>query len=78
MGTVVNLFREAAFGPEATRVMGEAFEMARRSLHDTGQPEIVQEVLAKRIIDLARKGERDPQKLCEGALRALGLDSPPN
>ena len=40
-------------------------------LHDRGQPDIVNEVIAERIISLAKKGERDPDKLCEGALVAL-------
>jgi hypothetical protein len=30
--------------------------------------------LAKRIIDAAKKGERDPQRLCAKALDALGLN----
>jgi hypothetical protein len=30
--------------------MGEAFEAACRALHDTGRPQIVYDVIAKRII----------------------------
>jgi len=67
------LFQEAAFGPEVTQMMGEAFDLACQSLHDSGQPKTVQEVLAQRIIDFARRGIRDPRKLCEEALRSLGL-----
>jgi hypothetical protein len=39
--------------------MGEAFDDACKELHDTGQPPIVYEVIAKRIIDAAKNGERD-------------------
>ena len=70
---VARYFQEAAFGPEVTAILGDAFDRAHRSLHDSGQPEIVNEVIAKRIIDLARRGERDPKILCEEALAALGL-----
>jgi hypothetical protein len=70
---VAHLFQEAAFEPAVTAILSEAFERARRSLHDSGQPEIVHEVLAKRIIEIARAGERDPRKLCEEALAAFGL-----
>jgi hypothetical protein len=28
--------------------------------------------VAKLIIDLAKNGERDPQKLCDGTLKILG------
>jgi len=73
MGAVVELFRDAAFDPEAVKVLSVAFEKARKSLHDKGQPEIVQEVIARRLIACAQRGERDPDKLCEEALTALGL-----
>jgi hypothetical protein len=63
----------AAFDDYATRVMGEAFDSARKELHDTGQPEIVYEVIAKRIIDEAKKGERDPLRLRNAALAGLRL-----
>ncbi|MGA9562127.1 MAG: hypothetical protein WBR32_13905, partial [Pseudolabrys sp.] len=29
-------------------------------------------MIAERIIALAKQGERDPDKLCDGALKALG------
>ena len=45
---------------ETTRLLGEAFDAARAALHDRGQPEIVYEIVAKRIIEAAKKGERDP------------------
>jgi hypothetical protein len=41
------------------------------SLHDAGQPNIVKEVIAKRIISLARNGERDPDRLCDETLKTL-------
>jgi hypothetical protein len=71
--SVVQLFQEAAFGPELTRLMGDAFERASRSLHDSGQPELIKEVLAKRIIDAVRRGMRDPRELCMEATKGLGL-----
>jgi hypothetical protein len=38
-----------------------------------GEPSVVQEVIANRIIELAKTGERHPQVLCDRALEALGL-----
>jgi hypothetical protein len=58
--------------------MGEAFDMARRSLHDKGQPFVVQEIIAKRIIDIAATGERRPDILAQQALKQLGLLIPSN
>ena len=71
--SVVGLFHAAAFGPEVTRLMSEAFDCASRSLHDTGQPDLIKEVLAQRIIDAARRGIRDPRALCMEATKSLGM-----
>jgi hypothetical protein len=60
------------FDDHATKVMGEAFDAARKDLHDTGQPDLVYEVIAKRIIEAAKSGERDPEKLRDWALTAFG------
>ena len=54
--------------------MGAAFDSACQQLHDTGQPPIVHEVIAKRIIDAARAGERDPVRLRNAGLTALGFN----
>ena len=73
MGDVVQLFRDAAFDPEAVKAMSDAYEQVRRSLHDTGQPDSVNELIAERIIALAKQGERDPDRLSAAARAALGL-----
>ena len=73
MGTVLPFFIDAGFDPEATTVMGDAFERACKQLHDRGQPEIVREVIARRIIAAAKAGQRDPELLCNVAHRSFGL-----
>jgi hypothetical protein len=60
------------FDDRATKVMGEAFDAACKDLHDTGQPDLVYEAIAKRIIEAAKSGERDPEKLRDWALTAFG------
>jgi hypothetical protein len=72
MGDIVQFFRDASFDPETVKVLCDAYDKASRSLHDNGQPDIVKEVIARRIISLAKKGERNPDRLCAGALAALG------
>ena len=71
MSEVVDLFQDVAFDPETVAVLCDAYARARKSLHDSGQPQIVNEVIATGIIALAKQGERDPDKLAEGALKAL-------
>ena len=72
MGDIVGLFRKSDFYPETVKVLCDAYDKASRSLRDNGQPDIVKEVIARRIISLAQKGERDPDHLCARALAALG------
>ena len=62
------------FDPEALRALGKGYEMALAVLHDVGQPDVVREVIAKRIVTAAQKGERDPAKLCATALSAFDSD----
>jgi hypothetical protein len=64
----------AVFDDRVTEIMGQAFDSACKELHDSGQPEVVYEVIAKRIIDAARSGERDPIRLRNAGLAALGFD----
>ena len=62
----------AVFDDYATEIMGEAFDAACKELHDKGQPAIVYEVIARRIIDATGTGERDPVRLRNVGLAALG------
>jgi len=73
MGEFTKLFEDSAFDPETVKSLCHAYDKAQRSLHDRMRhPDIVNEVIAERIIALAKKGERDPDRLCAGALAALG------
>jgi hypothetical protein len=60
------------FDGETIRQMGIAFEMALASLGSTpGCDDPIRTALAQGIIVLAQVGERDPERLCEGALQAV-------
>jgi hypothetical protein len=72
MSRTTPLFQETSLDPETTAILWQAFELARKSLHDRGQPHLIQQIIAQRIIAAVKQGERDPQKLCETALTALG------
>jgi hypothetical protein len=61
--------QSGAFEPEAIAAMSEAFEAACNELQHTGQPEVIREVIAGRIIAAARLGERDPARLLKAALQ---------
>ena len=57
------------FEPETIAAMSEALEAAFKELQDTGEPDVVRERIATRIIAAAKLGERDPARLLEAALR---------
>jgi len=67
----VLLHGDVWFAPEDIAVLTTAFELAlnKLDLADRQDPFVV--VLAKFVIELAKEGERDPDKLCEGALKIL-------
>jgi hypothetical protein len=70
---ILRYFQECSFDPRTIQVMDSAYERACRSLHDLGQPDLVKEIIARRIIEVAQTGERDVNRLCERALVALGF-----
>ena len=71
------LDRDHRFDGETLRLMGIAFEMALAS-HPAAAPgggDPVREALAQEIIAVAKTGVRDPERLCEAAMKAV---SPPD
>jgi hypothetical protein len=54
--------------------MGLAYEFARSELRIIGENKL-NGAIATKIIELARTGERDPDKLCDFAIN--GLQPPP-
>lgn len=58
--------RKTVFGPDAIAMLAAAYDKAIE-----GQPASVHEMIAKGIISLATNGERDPDRLCHGALALL-------
>jgi hypothetical protein len=74
-GTVAHF---GAFDPDVAAILVAAYnkalaDLADADLADKGQPDLVQETIAKRIIALATEGERDRNKLCAAALQSLGV-----
>ena len=74
MASILTFIRKTGgvFDHRVTQIMGEAFDRACKELHDKGQPQIVYEVIAKRIIEVVKNGERDPIRLRNAGLAAFG------
>jgi hypothetical protein len=69
---IVPIFRSDGFDAEVTQNLGKAYDIACHSLHPKGRPRVLQEALAKNIVEAAQRGERDPERLAAIALGALG------
>jgi hypothetical protein len=67
---IYRLLNNRAFGPDEIRVLSTAYEETLRTLRlDRSDP--ATEIIAKKIIEFAQRGERDPVRLRERAIRSL-------
>ena len=66
--------QDLSFDDEAARAMGAAFDQACVSLRHLAHADKVREIIAKRIIEAAINGERDPIRLHSQALMGFGID----
>jgi len=51
--------------------VNEAYDLACRTLQNIGQLEVDREIIARRVLQAAKTGERDANKLCEHAIHRL-------
>jgi hypothetical protein len=64
------------FDAETLRILGIAFEVARVALRHPNQDDLTHETIARQIIELAKTGERDADRLCDQVLARLGRPPP--
>ena len=69
---VFPISQNAVFEPGLTSLMGDAFDQAMGLLSDV-PPKIVKEAMANRIIEAARQGERNVDRLRDAALSGMGV-----
>jgi hypothetical protein len=65
------VFENAVFTPDATGVMGEAFERACQALGGGQIPSALKEIIATRVLEEASAGERDPDRLYAAAFKSM-------
>ena len=68
---IYRLLKNRAFGPDGIKVLTTAYEDALRALRLTNRSDPATEIIAKKIIELAQRGERDPVRLRERAIQGL-------
>jgi hypothetical protein len=69
--TVHRLLQNLAFNQEDIERLVAAYEEALRALHISDRDDPINEVVARRIIEGARTGMRDPNVLCQMAIKDL-------
>jgi hypothetical protein len=72
---IYRLLQNAAFEPAAIQVMTAAYEDACRVLRLADRTDPLTELVAKKIIEIAQTGERDPIRLRQRALGDLGVSA---
>jgi hypothetical protein len=68
---ISRLLKGSAFGPDEIKLLSSAFEDALRELNLVDRSDPATELVAKRVIELAQSGERDPIRLREGAVKGV-------
>jgi hypothetical protein len=71
--TIVPFLRDTAFNPDDIKAMSMALDDVCKTLNLTDRAKAEREVIAERIIALARNGERSPTLLRDRVLREAGL-----
>jgi len=66
-----NLVKEFVFEPEAIEPMVAAFKAACHSLQLFDQDDLLTQMVARKVVEVAGAGERDPERLCDLVLLAL-------
>ncbi len=69
---IYRLLQNSGFDPESVTIMTTAYEAARERLGLVDRSDPLTELLARRIIDIARTGVRDPASLCDQVLQSIG------
>jgi hypothetical protein len=67
-----HLIQDATFDPEAIEIMSAAYNGVCKVLNLADRNDPLTALVAKKIIELASRGERDPDLICREALIALG------
>jgi hypothetical protein len=76
MATIIPFLQYDAFDPDALQAMSTALDEVCRTLQVNGD-QCAREIMAARIIELARRGERDPELLRDRVLWEAGAPPSP-
>jgi hypothetical protein len=75
---ILRLLQNGAFGPEAVEALSISFDNACRDLGLVDRADPITELLARKIIEVAQTGERDPTIIQQQAIALLGASRKPD
>lgn len=70
---IYRMLRDASFGADEVIRLSAAYEYALQTLRLKKRTDPVTEIVAKRIIEVAGTGEKDPVSIAKKAIRTLGI-----
>jgi hypothetical protein len=71
---VYRLLREPSFGPDEISQMTAAYEQALQALKLVDRNDPITEILAKKVIEIARLGEPDRTEISARGIQDLGWE----
>lgn len=71
--TIYRLIATGSFGPDEIEAMTAAYEGALIDLGVINRDDPITELIAKSIVNVTATGERDPVRIKERAINALGV-----
>lgn len=73
---ITRLLQEASFNPDEIRRLTAAFDAALELLQLKHRADPLCDLIAAKVIQVYRTGERDPSRICARALTELGVPLP--
>ena len=73
---ISRLLQEAGFDQADIDRMVAAYDAALKLLRLADRNDPITEIVARKIIEVARSGEHDPARICVRALKELGVPLP--
>jgi hypothetical protein len=64
-------FQSLSLDPAEMLAVNAAYDLACQTLQNIGQLEVDREIIARGVLQAAKTGERDADKLCERAIHGL-------
>ena len=70
---IYGLLREGAFDQAQIDLMTAAYEAALKVLQLKDRSDPITQMIAKKVIELAQRGEREPPDICALVIKELGV-----